>query len=135
MNKSARAVLRNMFGGRCAYCGIVLSDNWHADHVEPVCRDGNFVDGRWKTNGRLRKPENHRSDNYFPSCVPCNILKSNGSVEDLRRALAYFARSIPAIRTYSHVRHLMRFGKLHIEASPVIFWFEKWRKDARRKSA
>jgi len=41
--------------------------------------------------------------------------------------LGYFARSIPEIPGYSHVRHLMRFGKLTIDPTPIVFWFEKWR--------
>lgn len=124
-----------MFGGRCAYCGCELAGKWHVDHVEAVQRDGNWIHGKWTLSGKLRSPENDREDNLFPSCVKCNILKSNGNIENLRSTLNYFAHSIPTIRTYSHVHHLMRFGKLHIEVEPVVFWFEKYRVEQDTKSA
>lgn len=38
MNKVERAALREMFGGRCAYCGCTLGDKWHADHDQSVGR-------------------------------------------------------------------------------------------------
>lgn len=131
LSPAQRESIRMMFGGKCAYCGIELNGKWHVDHVEAVRRDGNFVStgnglAKWKANGKLLKPENHRLDNLFPACVKCNILKSNGNVEALRSNLTYFARSIPTIRTYSHVHHLMRFGRLRIDETPVVFWFERF---------
>lgn len=129
LSKEQREQVRMMFGGKCAYCGVLLDGKWHADHVEAVKRDGNWVSGKWKLNGALLKPENDRADNLFPSCVKCNILKSSASVDEFRKALAYFARSIPTIRTYSHVHHLMRFGRLHIDTAPVVFWFERFRQE------
>jgi hypothetical protein len=122
-----REMLRMKFGGKCAYCGCELAEKgWHADHVEPVHRDGNWIHGKWVLNGDLLKPENDRADNFYPACAKCNILKSNGTPEDLRKALSYFAESIPTIQTYSHVHHLMRFKKLTIETTPVVFWFERY---------
>jgi 5-methylcytosine-specific restriction endonuclease McrA len=130
-----------MFGGRCAYCGENLADKWHADHVEPIERETEFVLSvtgygyettsagytKSRATGRLRKPQNERIDNLFPACVRCNILKSNADVEGFRTMLTYFAESIPRIAGYSHVHHLMRFGKITIDPTPVIFWFEKYR--------
>ena len=134
MTPSKREVLRMLFGGRCAYCGTVLDGKWHADHVEPVRRQTVFVPGltkagfsKTKATGKLYSPENHRHDNLFPACVRCNILKADTNIEGFRSMLAYFARSIPTIATYSHVHHLMRFQKLHIDVEPVVFWFETYR--------
>ena len=138
MISKQREALRMMFGGRCAYCGCELDGKWHKDHVEPVNREweyikdehGNYVtkDGitQTRSTGKLRNPENDHSANYYPACVRCNILKSNANVEGFRSMLTYFASSIPNIAGYSHVHHLMRFGKLHIDATPVQFWFEKF---------
>jgi len=40
LTKAQRAVLREKFGGRCAYCGCELPEKgWHADHLEPVMRE------------------------------------------------------------------------------------------------
>jgi 5-methylcytosine-specific restriction endonuclease McrA len=130
-----------MFGGRCAYCGIELTGKWHADHVEPLERvtapvplpgghgyettKAGFT--KFKATGKVGNPENNRKDNLFPACVKCNILKSNSKVEAFRSMLRYFARSIPTIKTYSHVHHLMRFNRLAIDPTPVVFWFETYR--------
>jgi hypothetical protein len=129
LTKQERADLKEMFGGNCAYCGIELGDKWHADHVEPVNRKGYRYKGKWVLTGDLRSPENDRKDNFFPACVKCNILKSDANIEGFRRNLSYFASSIPTIRTYSHVHHLMRFGKLSIDNTPVKFWFETYLAD------
>lgn len=126
MNKNKREQIRLMFGGKCSYCGRELNGKWHVDHMEPVERNGHWVWGKWVLDGTLRKPGNHREDNMVPACVKCNILKSNANVEQFRSNLAYFARSIPTIKTYSHVHHLMRFGKITIDPTPVVFWFEKY---------
>ena len=134
LSKQKREAVRMMFGGRCAYCGCELGAKWHADHVEPVRRETVPVHGevtalgytKFKATGKLYSPENNRDGNFFPACVRCNILKSDTNVEGFRSMLSYFARSIPTIRTYSHVHHLMRFGKLKIDSTPVVFWFEQY---------
>jgi len=140
MTPKQREALRMMFGGRCAYCGILLDGKWHKDHVEPVRRETVFVPGaltkfgysKTRATGKLYAPQNHRPDNFFPACVRCNLLKSDTNVEGFRSMLAYFARSIPTIANYSHVHHLMRFGKLAIDATPVVFWFEKFRAESQQ---
>lgn len=135
-----REKLRMMFGGFCAYCGCLLDGKWHADHKEPVERitepvklAGGFgyettKEGftKFRATGESRNPHNDTKDNLVPSCVKCNILKSNSNVEGFRSMLVHFANSIPRIEGYSHVHHLMRFGKLSIDKTPVMFWFEKY---------
>jgi 5-methylcytosine-specific restriction endonuclease McrA len=135
LTPSQRKKIRLMFGGRCAYCGIELNGKWHVDHVEAVRRETEYVHGqltalgytKTRATGKLYKPENDRFENLFPACVKCNILKSESNIEQFRQTLSYFCESIPRIATYSHVHHLMRFGKLTIDKEPVVFWFEKYR--------
>lgn len=132
LTPAQRSELRMKFGGKCAYCGCDLPEKgWHADHVEAVHRDGDWVPtgtgfAKWKQNGVLLKPENDRADNLYPACVKCNILKASGTPEDLRKALAYFAESVPTIQNYSHVHHLIRFKRCTIDTTPVVFWFEQY---------
>ena len=38
LSKKQRAALREKWGGKCAYCGCDLGNNWHADHIEAVDR-------------------------------------------------------------------------------------------------
>lgn len=132
LSKKEREEIRMMFGGKCAYCGISLDGKWHVDHVLAVDRDWDYVAHPTlpgfaiaKPNGKMRKPENDCRENLFPACVKCNILKGKADIEGFRQMLAYFATSIPTIYNYSHVHHLMRFGKLTIDTTPVVFYFEK----------
>lgn len=122
-----------MFGGFCAYCGVELSGKWHVDHVEAVVRIPGEVHHGFRDiiseviiKPSMLHPHNDRQDNLFPACVRCNILKSASNVEGFRSMLIYFASSIPRIPTYSHVHHLIRFGKLTIDPEPVVFWFERY---------
>lgn len=39
LNKQQREQLKQKFGGLCAYCGDLLPDRWHADHIEPIVRN------------------------------------------------------------------------------------------------
>jgi hypothetical protein len=142
LNPKQREELRMMFGGKCAYCGVDLDGKWHTDHANPVNRRGSFEQiqaknaigpygFKWRPNGKLGNPEHDHKDNMLPSCIKCNILKSNANIEGFRNMLSYFVKSIPAISTYSHVHHLMRFGKLTIDETPVVFWFERYAKGER----
>lgn len=133
LSKAEREAIRVKFGGRCAYCGIELTVKWHVDHVEAVVRiPGEVREGLGDLiptvviKPRLLYPENDHRGNLFPACIRCNILKCAANIEGFRSILTYFARSIPSIKTYSHVHHLMRFGKLAIDSTPVVFWFEKY---------
>lgn len=136
LKPAEREAIRMMFGGKCAYCGVGLDGKWHVDHCEAVgriyeYRNGTYEGGKYtpatmvKTN-RMNHRVNDRKDNLFPACIRCNILKSDANIEGFRSILTYFAHSIPRIAGYSHVHHLMRFEKLHIDTTPVVFWFEKF---------
>lgn len=39
LKKAEREQVRLKYGGHCAYCGVVLGDRWHADHLTPVVRE------------------------------------------------------------------------------------------------
>jgi predicted restriction endonuclease len=48
LTKPQREAVKQMFGCRCAYCGVELGSKWHTDHVKPVRRETVFVSGvRW----------------------------------------------------------------------------------------
>lgn len=130
LNKSQRAELKQKFGGHCAYCGEVLGDRWHADHIEPVVRDfrwvkcektGNHIT---KSNGILLKPENDTLENLNPACAPCNHNKKSMPLEAWRKLLEHY-RDVQVIRDCSQVRHLMRFGQIEFKTAPVVFYFER----------
>lgn len=125
LTKAQRATLHQMFGGLCAYCGGVLGDRWHADHVEPVRREW------WKKEGGMERPENDTLANIMPACAPCNIDKHAMSLEDWRKKLA---GSVGVLnRNHPTYRHACRFGLLVETGALVVFHFE--RVAAERKAA
>lgn len=81
LNKQQRAELKHKFGGHCAYCGELLGDKWHADHIEAVKRDLIHVGGGKLITGEMTKPQNDTIENMNPACVPCNTNKSSMPLE------------------------------------------------------
>lgn len=142
LSKSQRASLREMFGGNCAYCGHPLGERWHADHVEPVMRatkyvpgsheNGIYRQGRFVQTGKLYMPENERSDNYYPACVPCNIDKTCNPLEVWRKHLQ--DKIIVALRASTPLRHAQRFGLVQFSDAPIVFYFEKFTSEALHDS-
>ncbi|WP_233981849.1 HNH endonuclease [Pectobacterium versatile] len=133
ITKAQRATLRMKFGGRCAYCGLLLPEKgWHADHVEPVIRNielvrtppGSKFTHVAKTDGRVYHPERHSIDNMVPSCAPCNLFKASFSIEGFRSEIA---EQVTRARAYSvNFRTAERFGLVEVVDKPVIFWFEQY---------
>jgi hypothetical protein len=127
LSKTQREQVRAMFGGRCAYCGELLGDRWHADHIEAVERKLEFVrDGhstRLRTTGEVHRPERDCIENINPACAPCNIDKHAMPLESWRKklegALGVLKRNQP---TY---RHALRFGLVEEKLAPVVFYFER----------
>jgi hypothetical protein len=137
LNKKQRETLKNKFGGKCAYCGCVLGDKWHADHLEPVIRLSEVVrvdkpNQRYafRPTGKMLKPENHRDDNYMPACVPCNIHKTSMSLECFRRCLESHLESLNRVSSYSIYRHAKRFGMIAEIPKKIQFHFETYKEQA-----
>lgn len=122
LTKPQRAALHGKYGGRCAYCGNALSDKWHADHLAPVVREGHWVGRKYVTTG-IRHPDRDHLANLMPSCVPCNIDKSDSSLEAWRKRLERSADILQ--RNYSTFRHALRFQLVTINAPTVLFYFER----------
>jgi hypothetical protein len=131
LNKKSRAIVREMFGGRCAYCGAPLGERWHADHVEAVIRISKWQpptaerDGRFVFTGKMHQPANDRIENFFPACGPCNIDKGCMALEDWRGWLN--ERIVDGLRRNSSTfRHAERFGRVTINPEPLVFHFERY---------
>ena len=118
LSKIQRAALREKFGGRCAYCGGVLGDKWHADHIEPLVRND------WlKTPREPDYPERDTLENMNPACPPCNIDKHSLSLESWRQMIQ---RSNEVLqRDVSTFRRAVRYGLVALSAEPVVFYFER----------
>lgn len=126
LSKSQRKELKQMFGGRCAYCGKELGLVFHSDHCKPIERVTviDRLSHKVKTITMLR-PENDTIENQFPSCKRCNIAKSSMNIEQFRK---WIAGAPSRIVKYENPAALAKdFGLLEIKNIPVIFWFEKYK--------
>ena len=116
-----RKQLREMFGGKCAYCGKPLGKVFHADHVAPIYRG-------WTNSEKPKRAGEDVDENLFPACPRCNIRKSTLSVEDFR---AEIAMQLKRLRRDSSAFNLAEdFGIVSETGNPVVFWFEKYRESA-----
>lgn len=128
MSKSKRARIREMFGGRCAYCGCDLGERWHVDHVEPVLRQLDYAPGKgFFQTGALNMPQNDREDNLFPACVACNIDKGAYSLDGWRRKLESSCDVLG--RNSATYKHGVRFGVITETRKSITFHFETLRQE------
>lgn len=110
-----REQIREMFGGKCAYCGCVLGKTFHVDHVAPIYRG-------WKD-----KPEQagvDDADNLFPACPRCNLWKKTFSVDQFRGEIATQTERLR--RDSAPFRLAEDFGMVETSGCSVVFWFEKY---------
>lgn len=123
-NKRQREALRQRFGGRCAYCGDVLTA-MHCDHLEPVIRYRVEGDpwGRTPATTQMVKPERNVVTNMMPACKGCNLHKGGYSLEGWRDILQR-APEIVGKQT-STFRAALRLGVISVSAHPVTFYFER----------
>lgn len=59
-----RAKLKDMYDGKCVYCGQELGSKFHTDHLLPVSR-----------YEKIGKKCPHSYDNCVPTCISCNESK------------------------------------------------------------
>jgi hypothetical protein len=124
LTKTQREQVRQMFGGRCAYCGCELPERWHVDHVEPVVRDL-IVKGSRLTSDptRCMHPERHAIENLMPACPPCNISKGSFGLERWR---AWLAGHVSSLNSYHPIYRIAKAYGLVVETGrPVVFHFEQ----------
>ena len=76
ISKKTREIVRNKFGGKCAYTGTELKDDWQVDHVKPVIRN-------WFSQGAMFEKEHH-IDNMFPCQKIINHYKGSLDLETFR---------------------------------------------------
>ncbi|HHA3384325.1 TPA: HNH endonuclease [Salmonella enterica subsp. salamae serovar 42:g,t:-] len=136
LSKKQRAILREKFGGKCAYCGCELPDRWHADHVVPVVRKLKTVKTGLNTykltsTNEMHHPENDKLENMFPACVECNLYKHAASIECFRSMIINGFRG--AVNRSQSLRCAQRFGMLTVTPAAdaeIVFWFEKFEQQA-----
>lgn len=119
LKKSEREQVRLKYGGHCAYCGVLLGDRWHADHLEAVRRN-------WGKEAKLvpaLSPENHNLANMMPACIPCNLSKHAMPLEAWRE---WIAGHVNSLNSYHPIYRLAKsYGLIAETGAPVVFYFEK----------
>lgn len=118
MNKKEkeRLVIKNMFGGKCAYCGTTLNAGWHIDHVH-----SKFYEEIKPVDMRI---DVESISNKFPACAQCNIAKRAYSIEEFRKVIFRFRDNLN--KTNANYRNCLRFGIIKENNSAIQFWFEKY---------
>lgn len=127
LTKAQREQVRQMFDGRCAYCGEPLPNRWHADHVEPVIRALLVKDskhGMYKlVSGPPLHPERDVIGNYMPSCPPCNLSKHSMTLEVWR---GWLAGHVNSLNSYHPIYRLAKkYGLVQETGASVTFYFER----------
>jgi len=120
MKKSDREKLFNKYGGRCAYCGSVLSKGWHADHIVPVVR-GYYKD--------IHESKKHLDviGNMNPSCASCNNYKHSYTLEEFRHNLQNGIVMLE--KNNPQYRFAKRYGLIQETGIKVKFYFERLQED------
>ena len=122
--KKQREQLRQMFDGKCAYCGCEL-DQMHADHLEPCVRITTDIWGKPlpASERYMVKPERNTVANMMPACVACNLHKGGYKLHQWRDLIERSAQI--ARRSTSTFKAGERFGVITVTERPVIFYFER----------
>jgi 5-methylcytosine-specific restriction endonuclease McrA len=127
--KQQRELVLNKYDKRCAYCGRELQKGWHVDELKPVKRNykWNKNKTRYITDGTCENPENYNIDNQMPSCPSCNINKHSLSLEDFRKLIEGFIKSLNKKSTQYKIAK--RYGFITENIQPVVFYFEKFNEE------
>lgn len=122
MKKELRQSVKNKCNGHCAYCGILLGDKFHVDHLIPVKRISTWENGKFKPTGKMENPEMDTFDNMLPSCASCNIIKSSLHLEVFREIIE---DRLVQLERESNYRVAKRYGMIIEVPKKIVFYFEK----------
>lgn len=95
--------------GCCAYCGCVLGEKFHVDHVRSKHSHRQHGQTGWDD-----------FENLVAACSPCNLYKSDLSLEDFREKIN---KAHERLLQHAGYRALLRYGAGQVEV-PYTFFFE-----------
>jgi len=75
LKKAERKQVLLKYSRHCAYCGALLGERWHADHMEALGCEPERMNGHYTGAMVMGRPANHAIDNMMPAFVPCNLSK------------------------------------------------------------
>ena len=120
VTKEERQMVFEKYGGKCAYCGCLLTKGWHVDHLKPIRRK------KYKKD-ECRYPQRACAENYMPACASCNINKHAMKLEDFRKLVEGFMTHLNERNTQYKIAK--RFGLVMENVKPVVFYFEQFEKE------
>lgn len=97
--------IKNKYGGKCAYCGVILGERWHKDHIVPVHLGGG-----------------NNVANLNPACSRCNFRKGGCTLEEFRSEIE--AQHERLLRDSSAYWLAIDYGVIEPTNRPVVFYFE-----------
>lgn len=127
ISKKNREVIKNMFGGKCAYTGTDLLPDWQVDHIEPVVRN-------WWTNTAMLH-SNHNIENMIPTQRIINHYKHSMGLEQFRDFMKDFHLRIAKLPKNPKVEKSVKRKAYMLEVARLFdltpnkpfsgkFWFE-----------
>lgn len=133
MTKKERNIVFEKYGGKCAYCGCELQKGWHVDHLDSCRRltedvqvlqpEGVYPRYKYVTKFvGYANPNAHHIDNYMPSCPSCNINKHGDTIEEFRRSIEGYLRSLN-LRMVQY-KMVKKYRLVEETNKPVVFYFE-----------
>lgn len=75
MTAKNREKVKMKYGGKCAYSGTDLEDDWQIDHLKPIVRN---------LDGTIRFKDNNNFDNMMPVQKIINHYKHSYTLENFR---------------------------------------------------
>lgn len=121
MKKEFRQQIYNKFGGKCAYTGKPLGDDWQIDHVFPLCSGASNLND---------------IGNLVPACKIVNHYKRSLDLAGFRKYMLTFHERIAKLpkktlvpRTENRKRYMLEIAEL-FDITPDKpfsgkFYFEK----------
>lgn len=127
ISKKHREIIKNKFGGRCAYSGTILEDDWQVDHVIPK-------------KHLIQKYDDITNHNDIENLVPCqkiiNHYKRSYDIElfrtwllgGLHNRLKRLPKNPKVQKSIKHKEYMFKvagyFGITEDKPFTGIFYFE-----------
>lgn len=128
MKKEDRIKIYNKYNGRCAYCGKRITyDQMQVDHIFPKNREHWLKSEPMRDLHQIEIVDIDDFDNLNPACGRCNLYKSDKLLESFRREINL--QVTRARKTSWNFRCAEDYGLITITGNPVIFYFEKIKKE------
>ena len=114
--KELRWKVYDKYTGHRAYCGCEMElKNFQVDHI-------------WPQHIAHHQPslDPNRPENLNPACAKCNNYKTGMKLEEFRSDLQL---QVDRLQKNAQFDRALRFKQVEITESPIIFYFEKVKKE------